>query len=175
MHRITRMFTIGTVAAASLLTASEASAAPAAPQYCAVLVGPAGTPDGVSPELDRYCSSVSGDDARRHLTRPGARTADEAAVAASTLLMTWYENADYGGGSKEIYGSSGTCDHSGYRVTPNSEWRGKLSSATGFLSCNWAEFANPTQIVKFSHQLPVDYIGPEVNDNVGLVKVYHVG
>lgn len=182
--RTTRTLAAVAAAAACLLTAAEASEASTAPvsasasaetgKYCAVLVGKAAAPDGVSPELSRACSDVSRDDARRHLNRPGARTAGEAEVAASARLMAWYADTYYTGETKDIYGSDGTCDYSGYRLIPNSDWRQKLSSAKGYGLCTWGEFYNPTQILKFSSRLPVPWFGPELNDNVGVVKVYRV-
>ncbi|MGW4061501.1 hypothetical protein ACWEGE_24685 [Amycolatopsis sp. NPDC004747] len=184
MPRTTRTLAAVAAAAACLLTAAEASEASTAPvsasasaetgKYCAVLVGKAAAPDGVSPELSRACSDVSRDDARRHLNRPGARTAGEAEVAASARLMAWYADTYYTGETKDIYGSDGTCDYSGYRLIPNSDWRQKLSSAKGYGLCTWGEFYNPTQILKFSSRLPVPWFGPELNDNVGVVKVYRV-
>jgi len=176
-HEFTRTLTVGVATAACLLSGSAAFAAPATPtsaetgKYCAILVGKPTAPDGVSPELDRACSALSRDDARRHLNRPGARTAGEAEVAARTRLMTWYSDVNYGGDAQDVYGNDGTCDYSGYRLVPNSDWRRKLSSAEGFRQCNWAAFYNPTQILKFSYRLPVAYVGIELNDNVGVIQV----
>ncbi len=61
---------------------------------------------------------------------------------ASTLLMTWYKDISYGGGSTRIYGDSGPCDSSGYGI-PNlaawgSSWNDFVSSYKVWNNCDWS-------------------------------------
>jgi len=173
IHRFRHALVVGAAAAACLAIAPAALAAPAAPsgKYCATLVDRAPSADADSPVLSRACSNVSQDDARRHLVRPGARTAAETGVAARTLLMIWYEHAGFQGAAEGVYGNYGTCDSSGYRLNPNNWWAHNMSSARGADRCNFATFYNLSQITWWSTWLDTDHLNAEQNDSVGRIQV----
>lgn len=165
-----------TVAAVSVGPA-DAAVAPdhptAAAPACVILLGEPATPDAVSPVLYQYCGKTR-DEARAHLFSPAVKSQlAPDAVTSSDLLMTWFEHIDYGGTWADIYGRYGTCDTAGYRIQPTDWWAHNLSSAAGFAQCNAARFSTIAQNYSESFWLPVRYLGPTLNDNVGTVWVYH--
>lgn len=94
-------------------------------------------------------------------------------MTSSDLLMTWFEHTSYGGYSDDIYGSYGTCDSAGYRLSPGWWWQTNMSSAAGWAQCNAARFVNRAGNYARSFWLPVGWFGEALNDNVGRIWVYH--
>lgn len=173
---------IGTVGTANAAT-STSTPAPVASKYCNIVVGKAATAGGISPTLFSYCSS-SKQDALDHLInapvwKTRTATADFAITPntvnpySTDLLMTWFQDANYGGAQTDIYGYSGTCDTAGYKIYPDGYWSTNLTSAAGFAQCNWADFTNIARNFAEGFALPVPGIGPALSDNVGIVQVYH--
>lgn len=142
----------------------------AAGQHCVVVVGRSvgSTP---APELYRYCTASSREDAQQHLQSTEAQSAIGARMAAGNLLMTWYSDANYGGSSTDLYGYYGTCDSAGYRLEPDAWWRTNISSAYGWGGCTWADFVNSSD-VSARFQLPVPNLGGAHNDNVKYIQVF---
>lgn len=169
--------TSATVSGGSAAASVDASADPAiSAEHCVMVVGKAATANAISPVLFSYCAG-SQEEASAHLFSPAVRAKLGAkAVMPDDLLMTWFEHADYDadGLSTNIYGSAGTCDSAGYRIEPNFLWKRILSSAAGFAQCNAAKFTNRALNFAKSWRLPINNLGEALNDNVGLVNVWHV-
>lgn len=143
----------------------------AAGQHCVVVVGRSSGSTTAAPELYRYCTATSREDAQAHLQSAEAQSALGTRLAAGNLLMTWYSDADYGGSSTDLYGYYGTCDSAGYRLEPDSWWRSNMSSAYGWGNCTWADFVNSGNYTA-RFQLPVPNLGDKVNDNVKYIQVF---
>lgn len=86
--------------------------------------------------------------------------------------MTWFKDSGFKGNKTEIRGSDGPCDTAGYKVAPNSYWQKNLSGVKGTNLCNRATIDNQAKTHADDFKLPVSYIGSDLNDNVGLVRVY---
>lgn len=73
-----------------------------------------------------------------HTCTTGAASAKvQPASIQSTLLMTWYADANEGGASTQIRGSSGGCDASGYGFAyVGDDWNDRISSYRLFGTCN---------------------------------------
>lgn len=61
-------------------------------------------------------------------SRVKSRTCSDTGRAAvnrsgRTLLMTWYEHAEYGGDNTDVYGDYGPCDADGYVLSTGTWWR----------------------------------------------------
>ncbi|MEV0385503.1 hypothetical protein [Nonomuraea sp. NPDC050643] len=113
------------LAIAAVATATPSNASSAAPEReCQIVLGPAPAAGEASPVLSQKCASS------------GERLA---APAADTLLMTWYENFNYGGASTKIYGSGGPCDTGGYGIANvGPAWNDRISSFKVFNNCNYS-------------------------------------
>jgi hypothetical protein len=111
------------------VAASAPSSSAATPRECQIVLGAAPAPGAASPVLSRRCAT------------PGERLV---APKADTLLMTWYENFNYGGASTKVYGSGGPCDTGGYGISyVGDDWNDRISSYKVFNNCNYsATFAN---------------------------------
>jgi hypothetical protein len=128
-----------------------------------------GTVDGTRTVSEPVCSVISQEDA--HTKLAGQVSGNSA--AADTPLMIWYVDANYGGESNVIYGDSGSCDASGYQISPSAFWARNLSSIKGIATCNYVRLFQLTgsQVGYFGLNTPT--IGV-FNDYVGLIKVYFV-
>lgn len=175
--------TVGLISAAAavvgvLTAASPAGAAAGSTQastaegtHCVVVVGKAPSDGGVSPELYRNCADTAAK-ARAQLASPGAKAVTNGKAVQSTALMIWYSDDQYRGNSTTVYGGSGTCDSSGYRLRPDNYWSTNISSARGIGSCTAATFHNRASTFARAFWLPVANLGTALNDNVGIIDVY---
>ncbi|MGW3139919.1 hypothetical protein [Streptomyces sp. NPDC001139] len=73
-----------------------------------------------------------------HTCTTGAKsTQAQPSSVQSTLLMTWYADANEGGASTQIRGGSGGCDASGYGIAyVGDDWNDRISSYKLFGTCN---------------------------------------
>lgn len=115
-------------------------------ENCVIVVGERPDENADSPVLYSYCSPDL-KDSRAHLARPDvqqqitqADPSSEFSVMQDALLMRWHEHANYLGAWTDVWGSAGTCDAYGYRLTPNTYWRTNISSARGYGNCTFATF-----------------------------------
>jgi hypothetical protein len=111
------------------------------------------------------------------------------AAASGTLLMTWYEDANFGGWSTQIRGNDGPCDSAGYGIPnlandfivggPLQEpfpgfWNDRISSFKAWNRCttvdaysdsNWGgnqrRWSDPN-----SFGIAVNYVGDVLNDQI---------
>ncbi|MET9442853.1 hypothetical protein [Streptomyces sp. NPDC006610] len=162
---------VGMLTAAAPAGASDISsqASKAEGKHCVVVVGKAAK-GGVSPELYRGCADTAAE-ARAQLKTP--KVQERIGTKASTALMTWYAHAGYGTPATTVYGSYGTCDASGYRLHPDSYWSYNISSAVGHGNCTVATFHNRARNYAATWRLPVSNLGSVLNDNVGIIDVWH--
>ncbi|SDY72641.1 hypothetical protein SAMN05421504_106527 [Amycolatopsis xylanica] len=170
-----------TVAAMPGVAAAEGVDALNQGKYCAMLVDKA--PEGkVSPVLAEICSDTSAADVDARIVAESARIAASRGVeaAAPIPIMYWYENIHYNldspGGFTTIYGNSGSCDSSGYRVEPSSWWKARLSSLLGNNDCYAAKVHN--RALSSAETFGLTYGGSGwwlggYSDNVGLVQAYN--
>lgn len=172
------------VAGSVLASGSVASAAtgpstgagvPDPAQFCVVVLGEAMGAKQDSPVLYQHCAASAAEASSRlvaaRVPRAGGGTVTP---LSSDLLMTWWTDLNFGGNYSAIYGSSGTCDSAGYRITPSSYWQTRLSSITGGGQCNEVDVYARSLTYADDFALPVGYIGNTLNDNVGRVQVYNL-
>jgi hypothetical protein len=140
------------------------------------------------PVTHRYCAVVVDKAPSRHhasrvVTRACADSPEAAplrtARADNTLLVTVYQDANYGGAQTSIYGRGGPCDSSGYSLNDtggaNSAVNG-ISSYRLFSNCNKsAVFTGTGGSGTGSGVLGGDqsYVGDAWNDNVNSMKVWN--
>lgn len=143
-------------------------------EYCAILVGK--TPNGAttSPVLARACSQESPRQALEEMEAKAERTLPAQVYKSldRVRLMTWFEDANYGGNTTEIYGDDGPCDTGGYRVEPDWFWKVNLTSVTGTDACDVGRFYTQQLDHSETRRLPT-HLYPPLNDNVGLVRVWN--
>jgi len=165
-----------------LATVGPASATVApqhAGKYCATIVSKDLDARGLSKVLGTSCSAVSAEAAyRQAATAKGGvqTTASIVSLAASTLLLNEYTDAVYNGGVLyTFYGSSGTCDSTGYRLTNYSSVGDVTSSITGYNNCNRARIQGYYSTAEQIFTLNVSNLGSTYNDNdnVYIVRTYH--
>lgn len=144
-------------------------------QDCVIVLGEQTAASVDSPVIYESCSPSSAESAQ---DLNNARIASEdggyVAAASSDLLMTWWADINYGGGKTTIYGSQGTCDSAGYRITPTSYWQVRISSITGGGQCDAVDVTSRSLTYADDFLLPVKYIGNTLNDNVGRIQVYNI-
>jgi len=153
-------------------------------EYCATLVSRSTVEGEGSPVLARACSTVSHEDARTNMLQVEQQERAKAGLGAqdnttrsSDLLMTWFEEADYGGDREDIYGSDGPCDSAGYEFHPDTlfpwQWGNVISSAAGTETCNMADFITQSGTYAQTFNLPVPFLGHTLNDNVGTIRTWN--
>lgn len=98
--------------------------------------------------------------------------------AAGTLLMTWYQHANYKGAVTHIEGDDGKCDSSGYGIrATNYFWRESLSSYRVWNDCwyskLWSDvnYGGTPSGTNFGDQ---HYLGVH-NDNVASLQINKSG
>jgi hypothetical protein len=101
---------------------------------------------------------------------------DEASVAAAaadrTLLMTFYEHANFEGYPSDIYGDYGTCDAQGYSFDFSARyWGWTLSSFRVHGRCWLSDYKNRSQQWSPTHAGPVSYVGDNWNDNIAQFRI----
>lgn len=165
----------GSVASAATGPSTGAAKAAEPARFCVVVLGEAGSAKQDSPVLYQNCAASAAEASSRlaaaRVPRAGGGTVTP---LSSDLLMTWWADIGLGGNYSAIYGSSGTCDSAGYRITPNSYWQTHLTSISGGGQCNEVDVYTRSLTYADDFALPVGYIGSTLNDNVGRVQVYHL-
>ncbi|MGJ5830075.1 hypothetical protein [Streptomyces ossamyceticus] len=159
-----------TAAAPAGAAAGSTQASTAQGKHCVVLVGKAPSDGGVSPELYRNCADTAAK-ARALLTSPQAKAQTNGKAVQATELMTWYSNDQLWGNSTVVYGSAGTCDSVGYRLSPDLYWATNISSATGHGRCTVATFFSRPLSYSRTFRLPALNLGSILNDYVGIIDV----
>lgn len=165
-------------------SAERSVATTEAHRYCHVLISSSERDvHGDSKVLASACSSVSSAAARREfdalrVTTAGGRQVQVAEVAASTLIMSWFQSYDANGpfgNSTTIYGNGPTCDTSGYGVGPNAYWAANLSYIIGVGRCNRIRVEDRPRNNRSSVYSDRVGLAPPFNDNVGRVQVFWSG
>ncbi|WP_327749657.1 hypothetical protein [Streptomyces europaeiscabiei] len=169
-------FALGLMAASMLTTAlatpsvaapaeaaSSARAADTRPEgkYCTVVVEPVKPGEKASRVKSRTCS----DD---------RATAAAARNSARTPLMSWYEHANYGGGSTMVFGDYGPCDLSGY-VLDTGLWSNSISSFRTYSSCDGQQatlYNGDGPFLYWGYDTP--YVGDFANDDIASFWVYNL-
>ncbi|MER7757072.1 hypothetical protein [Kitasatospora sp. NPDC097643] len=147
-------------------------------QYCAAVLGHVPGADGRSPLLGRACSPDSRADAlaRSEGVTEGAAGGGARAVAKPadrTLLLEEYKDVDYGGGViYSFYGDAGGCDATGYHLVNYFEVALSVSSMKGYHDCNTVHLTS-TLGKEATLGLPAGYLGPDFNDAVRELQVFH--
>jgi hypothetical protein len=164
---------------AAAFSAPSSAAEESSPSYCVMVYGEAVSATEYSPLLYEYCSTKGRDDAYKNLNSPTtqARLGRITAFASGDLLMTWFEDADYNDDNDsadktDIYGDQGPCDTAGYRIEPNDDWKGKISSIGGTVECNRATLTNRDLNYGETQILPTPWVGERLDNNIGLVNVF---
>ncbi|MGW3942547.1 hypothetical protein [Streptomyces phaeochromogenes] len=110
-------------------------------------------------------------------SRVKSRTCSDTGTAAvnrsgRTLLMTWYEHAEYGGASTDVYGDYGPCDADGYVLSTGTWWR-SISSFITYNSCDGQQAVlNDGQNAVYYYGFGTPNVGARANDNIGWFKVW---
>jgi hypothetical protein len=142
---------------ASIAHASPAndSAKPKGNQYCAAVLAPMSAGDKESNVTFKNCYSSE------------KERASAPALRATTLLMTWYTDRDYFGGSTQWRGSAGGCDSAGYgKAVVPWDWAITISSFKVWSGCYHTtaytneNFGGASRI--YSGNVP--YVGDFMND-----------
>jgi hypothetical protein len=119
---------VGTLVTVSAGVTQAASASTPTPQNCAVLISKAPNPQSDSPVVSTTCSAGT-----------------PVVPAESTLLVRFYQHANYGGLNTAVYGDSGPCDSAGYRL-PDLGFAnalvGGISSYRVYSNCNYTKICN---------------------------------
>lgn len=116
--------------AAAVAVAAPAQAAPTKTQ-CVTVISKPGPGQATSAIVSHSCAEVPADQQQLPAMPMGG-----------TLLVTFYEDIDYGGSESLIYGDSGTCDSSGYGISDMSGVQaetGGVSSYRLFGACTISE------------------------------------
>ncbi|MEU1534010.1 hypothetical protein [Streptomyces fagopyri] len=96
----------------------------------------------------------------------------------STLLMTWYADANQSGASTQIRGSSGGCDASGYGIAyVGDDWNDRISSYKLFGTCNSIDAYDTSDYgneIYFCGICSADNIPWSANDRISSMWVYHL-
>jgi len=138
-----RRFALTTLLASTLAlgcsssTENPQAAGARGPQHCDIVVAKLQPGQTTSDVISRDCGDNE-DDSNTFAAASGKRA----------LIMTWYEDAGYGGGSQKIYGDDGPCDDAGYGIPnvgvydditwPFGGWNDTISSFKTWNYCNHA-------------------------------------
>ncbi|MFJ5261597.1 hypothetical protein ACIQAC_14160 [Streptomyces sp. NPDC088387] len=150
---------VGLVGLAPTVSAAETPKASEG-KYCATVVEPVKAGEKVSRVKNRVCAD--------------SRASAAAAVrqSASTLLMTWYDNANFGGGWNDLYGNFGPCDSAGY-VLNTGLWRTSISSFRTYNNCDGQQAVlNNGSGVLYYYGYATSYVGDRANDNIETFKIF---
>jgi hypothetical protein len=147
-------------------------------KYCSIHLEKASEGE-VSPVAAKACSDVSIEQARAEMHRQYAakRRADGDGVAASYVLMHWYQNVNYNRDQQGAYWefSGDRCDTAGYRINPDAFWRANLSSIVGNYDCFVARVYNIALNSAADFNIHVDSDGRWLgaySDNVGRIQLH---
>lgn len=143
-------------------SSAHASTKPAmAEQHCVILLAKRLSGELTSRVLSQQCA---------------AREQDLAPLTGTTLIMTWYENLNYGGTTTDIRVSA-PCDSGGWGISDVHNWKG-ISSFKTWNLCNTVEaftntnyggtecgfWTNPGSTARPA--LSVSYVGTPCNDKI---------
>jgi hypothetical protein len=124
--------------------ASTSSVATPAVKFCVILIGKAAGPSKISPVRHRSCSSKSEKDAEAHFSSPEVRAklGKDFDLSGATKLVALFEDPYFGGSGVYIWGDSGPCDRSGYKINVSAAgWESRLSSVKrANTHCNHAAY-----------------------------------
>lgn len=183
MKNLRRLVTALSVTAAAVLSTCAGAASAAEPEgdgtpRCAMLVDKA-PEGGVSPVLAKVCSdthekAIAGVNAEYRRLK-GISASATGSEAAGVVIMEWYKNVDYYHPYTTIVGWSGPCDTAGYRVEPNDEWKGSMSSILGYNGCDKVRVTN--RALTSAREFTAFYNGEAhwlgaYSDNVGLTQAH---
>ncbi|WP_433273745.1 hypothetical protein ACQPZF_19875 [Actinosynnema sp. CS-041913] len=87
---------------------------------CVIVVGAPDPVTNIAPQETKACGAA----------------AAEVALPAKKLIMTWYRNGDYGGGSTKIYGRNGGCGNYGIEFVGES-WNDEIHSFRTYANCHY--------------------------------------
>jgi hypothetical protein len=131
----------------------------------------------------KFCASLVGVDESHEMTTIKRSCSNESAAAAraglgsagaeSTLLMTWYADAQFQGSYENQYGNYGICDSAGYGFTPSNWWAHNLSSISGNGACNRVRLTDRAGQHSANYVLNASFGKDLYNDNVGHVAVFN--
>lgn len=163
------------LAVTALLTGTTANAAPAhvTTRQCGVLLAKVQPGETSSKVLKEACSS----------SRAGM--AQALGVQDQVILLTLFEDADYGGTAVNWLGADGPCDSAGYAIPNlhrNNPWAtsmdDKISSwQQGTAFCNYVNFWSDPYYsgkhVAWPHYTSVNYVGDYINDQTSSISVHY--
>ncbi|MDF5751390.1 hypothetical protein [Spongiactinospora sp. TRM90649] len=142
--------------AAPLATSASASATTGGPEKC-IFIADKADPNRKPKPLRKVC---------------GNEKTVASAVADRSLLMTFYEHANFGGGSSGIYGDYGTCDAAGYTFDFSARyWGWALSSFRVHGRCWLTDYNDRWGTWSPTRAGPVPYVGDEWNDDIMTFKI----
>lgn len=100
------------------------------------------------------------------------------APASDVLLVTFYQDAVYGGDHDDVYGSSGPCDSEGYGLSDLSDASDNVSGISSYIygnDCNDQTYWTDTDYSGASNGNLNDcpYVGDTWNDNLYSMKLRH--
>lgn len=161
MSLFTRMAATLSVAASFIglvgLAPQASAAEPSDGTHCAVVVERVKPGEKFSRVKSRTCSDTG--------------TA-AAALSGRTLLVTWYEHAEYGGASTDVYGDYGPCDAAGYVLTAGVWWRDQISSFITYNNCDGQQAVLNNGGAVYYYGFGTPNVGGQANDNIGWLKVW---
>ncbi|MER6442373.1 hypothetical protein ABT275_39575 [Streptomyces sp. NPDC001185] len=146
-------------------TASAATAGTREARNCVIVLDRLQPGETSSRVLSRTCT-----------TDTGSAQAQPSSIQ-STLLMTWYADANQSGASTQIRGSSGGCDASGYGIAyVGDDWNDRISSYKLFGTCNTVDAydtSNYGNEIYFCGICSADNIPWSANDRISSMWIKH--
>ncbi|GAA1616205.1 hypothetical protein GCM10009789_82770 [Kribbella sancticallisti] len=94
-------------------------------------------------------------------------------TSEQSLLVTWYEHANFQGRSNPVYGDFGPCDWEGYTIPVIGMWSAMISSYDLYGTCNWATYWDPDGNNSGSRGGDQWYVGDFFNDRIWKMKVWY--
>jgi hypothetical protein len=136
---------------------------------------------GDRPTAERHCRVVldrlqAGEQFSRVLSRTCADRPEGLHINAGTLLITWYEHADFGGASTYVEGQYGPCDREGYGIRDVGWlWENNISSYKLWNNCYHARLYTALNYGGSAHLKDgtvINYVGNELNDNIRSLQIW---
>ncbi|WP_246281592.1 hypothetical protein [Fodinicola acaciae] len=155
------------VAGICALSANAAMAAPAHAAghgaYCSVTIAPIKAGEAASRVRSYVCADSPG------------RLRAAAADGGKTLIMTLYNQVNYGPGSTEIRADGGPCDSTGYGIASIGwPWNEVISSFRVWNNCHTTEAYSSDNYGGTSKMYfgDVPNVGPDMNDKIHSFRIY---
>ena|SRR5689334_24208963 len=168
--RVGALFVVAMLAL-GLVPCQSASASPGA----AGLEGGAGSADHCVIVLDKL---RPGEQESRIVSRKCAPRVQDLHIQSETLLMTWYQDAGYGGKSTTLIGYGGPCDTAGYGFRDtgagDSWWRDNISSFMVWNNClnvrghELLNYGGKWAYWKYNQR----YVGDYLNDRIRSIEIW---